>query len=411
LKASVQRLCLCIPHGYRNTGFDLKNNSVSCDHNLLSMKILFIVPSYKPADIYGGTIVVITKLTEQLAREGHDVSVYTTTANGKVELNVIPGKELDVDGVKVTYFKRITGDHTHISTDLWKALYKNVKSFDVVHIHSWWSPLILGAAAICKLRGVKPVFSPHGMLSSYIMETNNAGKKKLIHDFVGKRLLKNSWLHVTAETEWEESLNIIPDWKGKVIPNLVQLSEKTNLRSNNQVFTIGFISRIDPKKGLDILIKALSKVDFNYQLQIAGEGETEYVNELKQIAVQEGNSEKLEWVGWKKGEEKFTFLAGCDLFALTSHNENFAVVVIEALSVGTPVLISKNVGLYKYVEDRNLGWITSMSTEEITIQLNACFKDLEKLQRINQTAPDLITREFNESVLARQYLDLYNSLS
>jgi glycosyltransferase involved in cell wall biosynthesis len=373
------------------------------------MKILFIVPSYKPAYVYGGTTVVITRLAEQLSLEGHDVSVYTTTANGKTELDVIPGKELDVDGVKVIYFKRVTGDHTHVSPALWKHLYLNVKKFDVVHIHSWWNPLVLGAAWICKIKGVKPVFSPHGMLSDYIMETNNAGKKKIIHDLVGKNLLKYSRLHVTAETEWEESMKIIPKWEGHVIPNLVMLSEKIYPRPANNIFTIGFLSRIDPKKGLDILIKALGKTNFEYKLLIAGEGEEKYVNTLKQLAVENGNDHKLEWVGWKNGEEKFEFLSQLDLFALTSHNENFAVVVVEALSVGTPVLVSDKVGLYKYVLDGDMGWVTDMNVDNITQQLNTLYIESGKLERINSNAPNKIKQEYNDSILAKEYVKFYLS--
>lgn len=373
------------------------------------MKILFIVPSYKPAYIYGGTIVVVTRLAEQLAAEGHEVSVYTTTANGKEELNVIPGKETIIDGVKITYFKRITGDHTHVSPTLWKRLYGTVKSFDVVHIHSWWNPLIIGAAYICKLKKVKPVFSPHGMLSSYIIETNNPGKKKMLHDVLGKGLLEYTKLHVTAETEWEESIKIVPHWRGHVIPNLVSLSEKTYARPDNEVFTIGFISRIDPKKGLDLLITALSKVNFNYKLQIAGDGDADYIASLKQLSREKGNENKLEWVGWKNGEDKFEFLAQLDLFALTSHNENFAVVVVEALSVGTPVLLSDKVGLYKYVLDRDMGWITDLNVENITQQLNTLYSEKNKLQKINLEAPAKIKVEYDDSALAKEYIQLYQN--
>ena len=374
------------------------------------MKILFIVPSYKPAYIYGGTIVVVARLAEQLAREGHEMHVYTTTANGKDELDVVPGKEVLVDGVKVTYFKRVTGDHTHISPSLWKNLFIYVRKFDVVHIHSWWNPLVIGAAWICRSRGVEPIFSPHGMLSSYIMETNNAGKKKLIHDVIGKGLLKSSKLHVTADTEWEESVKIFPEWKGNVIPNLVQLSEKVHLRKQNDVFTIGFLSRIDPKKGLDILIKALSKVDFDYKLQIVGDGEENYVNELKTLSVDLGSEQKLEWLGWKNGEDKFEFLAGIDLFALTSHNENFAVVVIEALSVGTPVMISDKVGLYKYVKERDMGWIVDLNIENITQTLNSVFIERTKIDKIKLEAPAKIKEEYNDSALAKEYIKLYQTM-
>lgn len=372
------------------------------------MKILFIVPSYKPAYVYGGPIVVVALLAEQLVKMGHAVSVYTTTANGKTELDVQPGSDVLVDGVKVTYFKRVTGDHTHASPDLWKHLGKTVKQFDAVHIHSWWNLLVIGAAWVCRRNGIKPILSPHGMLSNYILETNNSAKKRWIHKLAGKKLLENSWLHVSTQLEWEESLAVIPSWQGRIISNLVKLSDKQHQRQGNEVFTVGFLSRVDPKKGLDVLIKALSKVDFDYKLKIVGSGEEEYINSLNNLAKTCGNQDKLDWLGWKNGDEKFDYLAGIDLFALTSHSENFAIVVIEALSVGTPVLISKNVGLYQYIEKNDFGWTTGMELEDITLKLNQIVKDEQKLRRINAELPSIISNEYNAERLAGEYVDLYN---
>src|SRR5216117_3478674 len=99
------------------------------------MKILFVIPSYKPAYIYGGTVVVSGLLAESLVKQGHDITVYSTTANGKTELNVEEGKEKIVNGVKVIYFKRLTKDHSHISPGLWKKTFRTVRHFDIVHLH------------------------------------------------------------------------------------------------------------------------------------------------------------------------------------------------------------------------------------------------------------------------------------
>ena len=57
----------------------------------------------------------VSMLSEQLAAAGIGVSVYATTANGTEELPVKTNSILNVDGVQVTYFKRITKDHTHFS--------------------------------------------------------------------------------------------------------------------------------------------------------------------------------------------------------------------------------------------------------------------------------------------------------
>lgn len=374
------------------------------------MKILFIVPSYKPAYIYGGPIVVIARLAERLVSLGHEVTVYSTTANGQQELDVPVKTPVQVDGVTVYYFPRITGDHTHVSPSLWKHTWKTARSFDVVHIHSWWSFLVLGASLMCRLRGIKPVLSPHGMFCDYVLTAKNQAKKKVLHNVIGKSLLKHTYLHTSSPMEWNECLRINNGWQGAKIFNLVDLPVVECPRRENEVFTISFLSRVDPKKGLDILLLALSKVTFRYKLQIAGSGEEAYVATLKSMVTTLNMEDHVEWVGWKNSETKFPFLANTDLFALTSHNENFAIVVIESLYVGTPVLISNNVGLAGYVEQNRLGWITGIEDiEEVRAKLTMAYNDKLERNRITATAKDIINRDFNENKLAGDYVTLYQS--
>ena len=67
------------------------------------------------------------------------------------------------------------------------------------------------------------------------------------------------------------------EWEGGAVFNLVDLPEGAYTRTGNGIFTISFLSRVDPKKGLDLLIKALSGVSFPYRLLIAGTGDEKYV--------------------------------------------------------------------------------------------------------------------------------------
>jgi glycosyltransferase involved in cell wall biosynthesis len=374
------------------------------------MNILFVVPSYKPAFIYGGTIVAIARLAEILVEQGHRVTVYTTTANGKEELNVPCNVPVVVDGVEVYYFSRITKDHTHISLSLYKHLFKTIEQFDAVHIHSWWNLLVIGAASICKYKGVKYIVSPHGMLSKYIMETNNSLLKRAVHFFIGRKLLKASYLHVSTEMELAESRLVIPKWKASIITNPVTMPVKDYLRKENTVFTIGFLSRIDPKKGLDVLIKALANFTVPFKLLIAGSGEDTYVESLKQLTIDCAIEQKVEWVGWKNGEAKFDFLTSLDLFALTSHSENFAIVVVESLSVGTPVLLSNNVGLYKYVEENDFGWVTGMDIRSITESIQRSYIEKDKRNQINVAGKMKIASEYNDAYIANKYIEMYKGI-
>ncbi len=372
------------------------------------MNILFIVPSYKPAYIYGGPIISVSRLAEGLANLGHRVMVYTTTANGVQELDV-PLKETQlVNGVEVKYFPRITKDHTHVSPSLWSTTWATAGDFDVVHIHSWWNFLVMGASLICSIKGIRPVLSPRGVLCDFVFNHKNKLSKKILHNVLGKHLLRRTYLHTTSDMERDDCLRINEGWDNEIIYNLVSLPKGNYERKPNEVFTISFFSRIHPKKGLDILLRALSKVSFRFRLQIAGDGDAAYLEELRVIIAQLGLAEQVEWAGWKNEEEKFAFLAGSDLFALTSHNENFAMVVLESLAVGTPVLVSEHVGLAPYVKRNRLGWVTGISDlEEVVNKLNTAYNDHEARARINRAAVLQVQEDFSEKRLAGDYVSMY----
>lgn len=374
------------------------------------MKILHIVPSYKPAYIYGGPIESVSKLCQALAAAGHTVDVYTTTANGKEELDVPAGKVMNVDGVNVTYFDRTTKDPTHISPDLWKHLWRNVKSYDIVNIQSWWSILVIVAAAICHMKRVKVVISARGMLSPYIFSSGAVKIKKVLHLAIGKWALCRSWLHATAQVEYDEFVAVLGNIKGFVAPNNVTLPDMPIVRTKNEVFTLIFMSRLHPKKGVEILMNAISKVDFPVMLKIAGSGDSDYVAHLKALAKRLNINDKIQWLGWADRATKFQLLMEADLFTLVSLNENFANVVVESLHMGTPVLISKEVALSTFVKEHDLGWITSLNEDEVVNTLTSAYNDKERLDRISRNSREIIAETFSEAKLIQSYVSHYQEI-
>lgn len=381
------------------------------------MKILQIIPTYKPAYVYGGPVFSTSLLCENLAAAGHEVKMLTTTANGKAELQVRAGSTHTVDGVKVTYFQRYTKDHSHFAPGLMWEVFRDCKKYDVVHIHSWWNIPVMVSVLLCWLRGVKPVLSPRGTLSSFSFEKSNAGGKAIFHKYIGKFLLGKTVFHVTADAEKEEGKAINSDVF--VLPNFIQLAGYDEIKSkempvtlsaDRQVITLLFLSRIHPKKNLEGLIGALSKVDFDFKLKIAGRGEATYIDGLKKLAAEKNISEKIEWLGEVLGEKKFEVYANADLFVLPSHNENFANVVIESLSAGTPVMVSDMVGLHEYVSEKKLGWVCSTDTENISETLNSIFSKKEKLAEKSQKVAGVVREDFSPKKLVDKYIGKYTAL-
>jgi glycosyltransferase involved in cell wall biosynthesis len=98
------------------------------------------------------------------------------------------------------------------------------------------------------------------------------------------------------------------------------------------------------------------------------------------------------------------------LIVLISYNENFANVVIESLSVGTPVLLSNEVGLADYVEEKKLGWITDLTPKNITEQLIKSFEAKNSRAVIRETAPQIIIEDFDSKNLIKKYFKLYSQI-
>jgi len=342
---------------------------------------------------------------------GCHVEVFTTTANGPAELPVEPGKTVNIDGVQVTYFKRLTKDHTHYSPDLLKYMRRHVKQFDVVHIHAWWNLVSVLACRIAVKAGVPVVISPRGTLSAYSFSNKNNLAKRLIHSFLGERLLKSSFIHVTSDREKAAMEQLVASKGTFNIPNFIALPEAISPMTTTpgEKLKLIFFSRIEEKKGLEILFDALVDISIPYTLTIAGDGEPDYVNRLKALAGDKGIATHLNWIGFQ-GENKFEVLWEHDLMVLPSYDENFGNVVIESLSVGTAVLISKNVGLFNYIEEKGLGWACENDAAFFRKSLESIANNRDTLTRIRQQAPALIRKDFDEENLRKRYFEMYKQI-
>lgn len=353
----------------------------------------------------------VSALSEQLAKAGHDVWVFTTTANGMDELPVKANVPAIVDGVNVIYFDRLTKGHTHFSPKLLSALSHQAKTFDVIHIHAWWNLVSVLSCVIAQAKGVKVVVSPRGTLSAYSFKHKSSFIKKIFHQLTGSKWLSRCAIHATSSSEQRELAYLIKPKQIFNIPNFINLpalAEKA-LRQDSNVIKLLFLSRIDEKKGLDVLINALALVNTPWRLSIAGDGDMQYIDGLKKIAAAKNIGHNMSWLGFRHAD-KFDVYRQHDLLVLPSHNENFGNVVIESLSTGTPVLLSKNVGLADYVTEHNLGWVFELDEESLKTSIELAAKEENKRELIQKNAPLLISTHFNNEALTNRYEDMYQQI-
>ncbi len=379
------------------------------------MKIVQISASYKPAVVYGGPTMSVSKLSEELWKNGIQTEVFTTLANGKSELSFPAGQLTLMDDVPVYFFKRITKDHSHFSPALLKHLYKTINQSKeplIIHIHAWWNLVSVLACLIAQFKKVPVVLSPRGTLSSYSFSNNHTFFKKWIHLLAGKKLLSNCFFHVTSEQEKRDLMHLLAPKSVQVIPNFISLpaTPKQHNAHQSPILKLLFLSRIEAKKGLEILLEALHGVAFPYQLTIAGNGEAAYIRSLEKLVAKRSMQPFVKWIGFQHHDVKFEVLQAHDLLVLPSHNENFGNVVIEALSVGTAVLISNQVGLADYINTNNLGWTCENQPEKLRETLFRINNHRHRLDQIRTSAPKKVREDFADGQLVKQYVGLYREV-
>lgn len=150
-----------------------------------------------------------------------------------------------------------------------------------------------------------------------------------------------------------------------------------------------FMSRLHRKKGLDLLITAFSKVaarDPLLHLVIAGPDEEYLKQGLSSLARSCGAADQLTWTGMLKEDERWGAYSAAEVFALTSHSENFGMALVEALAYGVPVLTTKKVNIWREIESDKAGFV-ELDTELGAVRLLEKWLDLtpacqqEKRQR------------------------------
>ncbi len=145
-----------------------------------------------------------------------------------------------------------------------------------------------------------------------------------------------------------------------------------------------YLSRIHPKKGCDLLIQAFADIarrDPGLDLVMAGPDGTGWSGALKAIAAREGIGDRIHWPGSLHGDAKWGAYRGCEAFVLPSHQENFGIVVAEALACGKPVLVSNKVNIWREVEADGAGLVEDDTLAGTRALLNAWADQGEEAQR------------------------------
>ncbi len=391
------------------------------------MKVLHVIPSI--AAVRGGPSQAVIDMVRGLRSQDVDAEIVTTNDNGKDLLDV-PLYELtdrleEYANVPIRFFPRFSPNINPVrefafSGALTTWLWQHINEYDLVHVHAIFSYASTIAMAIARIKNVPYITRPLGQLCEWSLQQSKLRKQIYLNVIERSNLLHSKSLHFTAEQEKIEfnqlGLNI-PNFilpHGVYIPTPI-LDAKTQVReilhTPDQHPIILFMSRIHPKKGLEYLISALSKLkEYNFALVIAGSGEPDYVNQIKDLLKTHDIGDRTHMIGFVKGETKNLYLQGADIFALTSHSENFGIAAIEALAAGTPVLITDGVAIAPMVKEHAIGYVTKLDIEAIISTLENFFQNFDKTVNNRQNYQQIISENYSWQSISDRLAKIYQAI-
>jgi glycosyltransferase involved in cell wall biosynthesis len=351
-------------------------------------------------------------MCRELQKRGIEV-VLAATDEGVREIE--SARVIDYEGVPAIFFPTQLGASFKYSRRFSVWLNANAAEFDVGHIHAVFNHSSVAAGRAFRKARVPYVIRPLGTLDPWSMK-QKALRKRVFWSVAGKTMVTGAaHVHYTSQTEKTATETLLGVNHGRVIPLGIDAAEATNgtgHASSSSPYVL-VMSRLHPKKGLDVLIHAFIALKQRtaldrWRLIIAGDGAADYVSQLKKQAA--AAPDRIIFTGWLDGERKEEMLRNASLLALPSYQENFGLCVMEALARSVPVLISPHVNLANEIEAANAGWIAPVETHALSETLAAALGDTEELAKRGRAGQSLSSRYSWERV-ATDLVELYTEIA
>ena len=340
------------------------------------MKLLRLIRCLNPTG--GGPIEGIRQITPHLATLGVRTSVASLDPPDAPWLQHQPFEAIGLGPVSGGY-----GYHRGLPSRI-QAL---ARQHDAVIIHGIWQYHAFATWRALRGSNIPYFVFTHGMLDPWFKRTYPLKhfKKWAYWPWADYRVLRDA-TGVLFTTEQERQLARQSFWLYRANERVVGYGTSAppgDAELQREVFLqrfphlrgkrlLLFLSRIHPKKGVDLLIDAFAAVassDPRLQLVIAGPDQVGWQAALQRRAAELGIAERITWAGMISGDLKWGAFRCAELFCLPSHQENFGIVVAEALACGLPVAIAEPVNISAEVATARAGLVHVDNTAGTTAAL------------------------------------------
>lgn len=374
----------------------------------------------------GGMNVYVLQVAKEFARRGNKVDVFTRCHDPRDPQIVDLG-----DGARVVHLKAGPLSETK------EALYQYIPEFlnnllafqrseetlyDLIHSHYWLSGRV--GMALSKSWNVPHVTTFHTLAKTKLQA--RAGEKESdLRVSVERRVMGSADAIVVSTAQERDDLARLyqtSPHKVRIIPAGVDLGlfrplDKTHARKElglSEKKVILYVGRIEPLKGLDILLNAVAMLEdtSDTRLLIVGgkPGLDKELDRLKLIAAQLDIADLTTFTGALDQSELPKYYSAADVFVLPSYSESFGLVALEAMACGTPVVVSRVGGLKTFVKDGETGYLIPWRCPEPFAQRIDVLLTNPPLREMMGKAAAAKAQQMSWGGVANSMLDFYSCL-
>ena len=311
---------------------------------------------------------------------------------------------------------------TAYSSDLVRALNREISQFDLVHIHEMWHHPGFAAYRAARRAGKPYIVTIHGGLDPWCLN-HKALRKRIYATLIQRRILREAAaLQALTEEEVKHVRSFGVDNRTRVIPNGID-PEEFQMLPAREAFeglypelrdkkVVLFLGRLHPIKGLDILAKAFSKIAMgrdDVHLVIAGPDSEGYQIQVERRLESEGIISKTTFTGILAGSEKLAALSRADVFVLPSYSEGLSMAILEAMICELPVVITQQCH-FREVAEAKAGIVVKSGADLLAEALTKLLDDPQLREEMGANGHRLVMERFTWEKVADQMVQLYEDV-
>lgn len=380
------------------------------------MRVAHITSDLDPRS--GGVVTAVIGLAQAQHDAGIEVSVVTTLRHGADHQMVNRLREADIDVEVIGPCVGPLAWHPSIG----RAIARRARAVDVMHLHALWEQIHHSAARYCYRHSQPYLIAPHGMLDPWCLGQSRLKKQLYLSWRLRQNLSRATALHFTAETERRLTEPLGLATPTIVEPNGLDMSEFTDLPPagsfRRRFAAVGdrpivlFLSRLHPKKGLNLLIPAFARAETGAAvLVIAGPADDDYRGQVEAMIREQGLMDRAILTGMLYGSQRLEAMIDADLFVLPSYQENFGIVVAESLACGTPVIISDQVNICDEIMASSVGTVVPTQIQPLADAIGKWLHDVPLRNAAAARSRPFVEQRYDWRQIAGRWRDHYRRLT